>query len=99
MAEPIYVLFLNRLTEAWYQLSREEQDSYMAELTKVNEKFGVKFPIACDSSWSSEQWPHFGVMEISDIETLQKRAKALNEIKHWRYFESMTVLGTKWESS
>ncbi len=34
MAQPVYKLFLGKMSEAWHQLSQEEQSNL---LTKVNE--------------------------------------------------------------
>ena len=49
MAEPIYKLFMGRFSEAWYQLSKEEQNSLIAKLNWALEKVGGKRPLLCDS--------------------------------------------------
>ncbi len=95
MAKPIYKLFLGRLTEAWYQLSQEEQNSLFAKDAEALEKVGGKSVLVCDSSWASEQWPFFGVEVYPDIEAVQKYAELQNELNWFRYMESMTVLGTE----
>jgi hypothetical protein len=51
MAEPIYKLFMGRCSEAWYQLSKEDQNDLIAKLNETLEKVGGKRPILCDSSW------------------------------------------------
>jgi hypothetical protein len=99
MAGPIYKLFLFRNTEAYYQLPEEERNTALAKLDAAFQKVGGKRLIMCDSSWSSEQWPVFGVEEFPNIEAVQEYAVALQELNLARYLESMTVLGTELPSS
>ena len=96
MAEPIYKLFMGRCSEAWYQLSKEEQSSLEAKLNEALEKVGGKRPILCNSSWSSDQWSFTGVEEFPNIEAVQKYMATLQELNWFRYTESTSVLGTKW---
>ncbi len=96
MAEPIYKLFMFKPTEAWYQLSKEEQASKQAEQQEALEKVGGKTIIACNSIWSSEPWLVFGVNEYPDIEAVQKHAELCWEIQHFRYTEAKTLLGVAW---
>ena len=98
MAEPIYKFFMARFLEAWYQLSKEEQDSLIAKLNEAHEKVGGKRPILCDSSWSSDQWSVAGVEEFPNIEAVQKFMAALQELSWFRYCESTSVLGTRLKS-
>ena len=95
----VYKLFLVRPTEAWYQLSEEEQTDLMDKVSELLERAGGKTVISCDSGWSSEQWPFFGVEEFPDIEAVQKHTEELNEVDWFRYGESMTLLGLKMEES
>jgi hypothetical protein len=44
MAQPIYKVFIGRYSEAWYQLSKEEQISLEAKLSEALEKVGGKRP-------------------------------------------------------
>jgi hypothetical protein len=97
MAKPIYKLFLVKDTEAWYKLSPEEQTELLDKVNGALDKVGGKRIVLCDSSWCSEQWPFFGVEEFPDIEAAQKHSELLNELNWFRYINSMTVLGTKWE--
>jgi hypothetical protein len=99
MAQPIYKVFLGRPTEAWYQLSQEEQDSLFAKNVEALEKAGGKPVIYCDSSWASEQWLFFGVEVYPDIEAVQKYTEMLNELNWFRYGEAITVLGTEWKEA
>jgi len=95
----VYKLFLGRPTEAWYQLSEEEQADLMDKVTGLLERAGGKTVILCDSSWSSEQWQFFGVEEFPDIEAVQKHTADLDELDWFRYGETMTLLGSKVEES
>jgi hypothetical protein len=97
MAEPIYKFFMARFSEAWYQLSEEEQKSFVAKLDEALEKAGGKRPIICDSSWSSDQWLFAGMEEFPNIEAVQNYMAAVNELNLFRYVESTSVLGTKME--
>jgi hypothetical protein len=98
MAQPIYKVFMGRFLEAWYQLSKEEQNSLEAMLNEALEKVGGKRPILCNTSWSSDQWSFVGVEEFPNIEAVQKYMATLQELNWFRYCESTNVLGTKWAS-
>ena len=97
MAGPIYKSFRAKATEAWYQLSQEEQQGIMAKVGEALEKVGGKRVVLCDSSWASEEWQFFGVEEFPDIEAVQKHTKLLQEVNWFRYSESSIVLGTEWQ--
>ncbi len=95
MAQPIYKTYIGKPREAWYQLSKAEQEQLFAKIEAARTKFGVKEIINCDSSWSSDQWLFFGVEEYPNIEAVQQYHAALNEINWFRYIDGITVLGTK----
>ena len=98
MAQKIYKLFLIKgFTEAWYQLSKEEQTAVMTKVNAALEKVGGQRLALCDSQWAAEQWPAFGVEVFPDIEAEQKHIQLLNELNWSRYLEAMTVLGTEWQ--
>ena len=93
MAQPIYKFFMARFSEAWYQLSKEEQNSFEAKLDEALEKVGGKRPIICDTSWSSDQWLIAGIEEFPNIEAVQNYMAALNELNWFRYVESYERVG------
>lgn len=99
MAEPIYKLWMFKYSDAWYQLSEEERNSHFTKLQEAYEKVGGKMIIACKSAWSAEQWMAFGLDEFPDIEAVEKFTEILNEQDHFRYIQSASMLGTKWELS
>jgi len=95
MTQPIYKLFMFRNTEAYYQLPEAERNEALAKLDAAFKKVGGTRVVMCNSSWSSEQWPVFGVEQFPNIEAVQQYAQALEEINMARYVESMTLLGTE----
>ena len=95
MAQPIYQLFMGKMTEAWYQLSKEEQDSLWAKVEQALEQAGGKPVVYCDSRWAAEQWGGFGIEVFPDIEAVQKHARLLDELNWYRYIESISMLGTE----
>jgi hypothetical protein len=97
MAGPIYKAWWGKLTAAWYQLSKEEQESLLAKVSEAREKAGGKLVIFCNSSWASENWQYFGVEEFPDIEAVQKHTELLNELNLMMYVDSSSVLGTEWQ--
>jgi hypothetical protein len=92
MPGPIYKLFLGRPKEAWYQLSKQEQDTVLAEYGKATT---YKPIIWCDATAFSDEWVWFGVEEYADLAALEKAAKADGDAKLRRYVEGISVLGAK----
>ena len=99
MAGPIYKLWMFRPKEAWYLLSEEERDSYTNKIMEDIEKVGGKSVLICTPTWSSEQWMAFGIEEYPDIEAVQKFTDILIDRDHFRYIDSVSMLGTKWSPS
>jgi len=97
MAGPIYKAFMGRPTEAWYQLSEEEQNSLDAKTGA--EQAGGKTIVLCRSAWSNERWLFFGIEEYPDIETVQKATEALLALDWYRYVDSVSLLGTRLATS
>lgn len=98
MPEPGYLLVIGKgWTEAWYQLSKEEQESLRSKVEAVVKQAGAKWLIMCDSRWADEEIYDWGVLEYPDMETYQKMVKELEKVEWWRYFSAKTILGTKFE--
>ena len=97
MAGPVYQFYMGKATEAWYQLSKEEQDKLMAKVRDCLVQVGGKSILMCNSVWASEQTQFWGVEEFPDIEAVQKLAQLHEELNWYRYVDSKTILGTKWE--
>ena len=99
MAGPLYKLWQARWTAAWYELSPDEQTALIAQSSEALERVGGKRIIVCNASWTTEQWPLFGVEEFPDLEALQRHSAILAELNVARYLESTTAVGTAWEAS
>jgi hypothetical protein len=97
MARPIYKLWMAELKNAWYQLSPEEQEHHLAKVRHALEDVGGKSILTTSSAWSDEQWQHFGVEEFPNIEAVERFAELLQEMNHFRYFRTKTILGKKSE--
>ena len=99
MAEPIYKFWITKFTEAGHQASEEEQSNHLAKIQEALQEVGGKTIITCTPTWSSEEWTACGVEEFPDIEAVQKHTELLQELGHYRYIESKSVLATKWQPS
>lgn len=94
MAGPIYKVFRVSGNEAWYQLSREQQDALSVKVDEARESVGGKTVLMCSSAWNSEKWLYWGVEEFPNIEAVQEYARCLEEMNWFRYGESDILLGT-----
>ena len=97
MAGPICKLYMVRPKAAWYELSEDERDAHLDRVGKALEQAGGRVIIRCASRWSSEQWTSFGLEEFPGIDAVQEHTALLHGLDHFRYFDSMTLLGTKAE--
>ena len=98
MSEPVYILVLGYgYTEAWHQLSKEEQDDLWSKVVEIDERAGAKWLILCNSRWADESLYDWGVLEYPDMDAYQTKVAELEELNWWRYFSAKTILGTKME--
>lgn len=97
MVQQIYKSFYHNPSEAWYQLSKAEQDSLLQKVDAAREKVGGKSLIMCDSSWASDAYMFFGVEVFPSIEAVQEHNKLLNELNWFRYSIGFSILGTEWK--
>lgn len=96
MSKPVYLLVLAKgYTEAWYQLSKEEQDALWAKVQEVDGRAGATFHIFCNSRWADEEVMLWGVIEYPSMEAYQQKAAELEAMDWWRYASTKTILGTK----
>jgi hypothetical protein len=68
-----------RLTEAWHQLSQEEQQRLLGLGRQALDTAGGKTLVICSAAWSNERWPFFGVEEFPDMEAVQRHTQLLSE--------------------
>ena len=92
---PVYKLWQGRFTEAWYQLSQEEQQRLLGLSRQALDTAGGKTVMICDAAWSNERWPLFGVEEFPDVEAAQRHRQLMTELNSERYIDSRTTLGTQ----
>ena len=95
MAQPIFKLCLIRgYTEAYHQLSKEEQDRFWTQLSEVLDGLGVKMvgPYY-DCRWSNDKYHSFFIVEYPDIETAIADTAGVEKIGLFRYMRSETILG------
>ena len=68
MSTPVFLLVLGKgFTEAWYQLSKQEQDDLWARVQDVDRRAGAVWRIACDSRWADESLFDLGRDRISGL--------------------------------
>ena len=99
MTGPIYKFWACKPTEAWYQLSEEEQNNHLAKLEEALQMAGGKRVLTCAPRWANEQWIACGVEEFPDIDAVYKHTELISELEHYRYIEGQSILGVKWPSS
>ena len=95
MAQQIYKSFYGNPQEAWYQLSKAEQDSLFQKVSAARDKVGGKAVVICNSGWSSDSYQFFGVEVFPSIEAAQEHNKLLNELNWFRYIDGFSILGTE----
>lgn len=95
MSQPLYRLWMARPTEAYFALSGEEQQRLIEHAGEALQQVGARSIMVCDASWSTEQWPIFGLEEYPDLESVQRHQQIITELQFGRYLESMTLLGTQ----
>jgi hypothetical protein len=99
MAQPIYkVWMLKKYTDAWYKLTPEEQEKQMSKVEQALKDAGGERVVSCVSLWSSEDCLGWGVEKFPDLEAVQKHAQLLWDIGHYKYFESVSYLGTEFSA-
>ena len=98
MSKPVYVYFcVQGMTEAWYQLSKEEQDNLWAKNEEITKLVGAKVLITCYSRWADEATVAWGVEEYPDMDAYQKKIEEFEKLNWNRYYSAKTILGTKTE--
>ena len=98
MTQPIYKVYTGNMSEAWYRLSKEEQDSLLANVAEALDKVGGEIVVLCNSLWSGDGVMFFGVEKFPDIEAVQKHTELLSELNWLRYVNSKSILGTEWSN-
>jgi hypothetical protein len=96
MSTPIFLLVLGEgFTEAWHQLTKQEQDDLWSRVQEVDRRAGAVWHIACDSRWADESLLDWVVIEYPDFDSYRQKVAELEELNWYRYWSCKTVLGTK----
>jgi hypothetical protein len=96
MSTPIFLLVLGKgFTEAWYQLSKQDQDNLWAKVQDVDRRAGAVGRIACDSRWADESLLDWVVIEYLDFDAYRQKVAELEALNWYRYWSCKTILGTK----
>ncbi len=96
MAGPIYKLWMCRPTEAWYRMSQEERNAYMAQSQQVLQQAGGKTIVTLNSLWANKRWVVAGIEEFPDVDTLIQHTENLFNAGHYRLVDSFSLLGVRW---
>jgi hypothetical protein len=91
----IYKLWQGRFTEAWHQLSAEEQQRMLTQVQQALDTAGGKELVICSAAWSNERWPYFGVEEFPDLGAVERHTQSLMDLNWARFMDSRTTLGTQ----
>ena len=94
MAQPIVKLVLIRgYTEAYYQLSKEEQDQLMAQVIDAVTSVGAKgVGPSYNCRWSNDTYDSFFLVEYPDIDAAIADTAAVEKLGLFRYIVSETIL-------
>jgi hypothetical protein len=84
-----------RPTEAWYQLSKQEQDDLWERVQDVDRRAGAIWRILCDLRWADESLYDWAVVEYPDFDSYRQKVAELEELNWYRYWSGRTILGTK----
>jgi hypothetical protein len=96
---PVYKLVIARgnfYTDAWYQLSKEEQDRLRAESEAANKAVGAEVTLYCESFWANQAIPAWGIVKYPSVEALQQFSA--QDLEWFRYTNWETILGTEPET-
>jgi len=95
MAQPVYKVWMMKYKDAWYRLSKAEQDEYSAKMAAALKQVGGELVMMRVSLWSSENWLGWGVEKFPSIEAVQQHALLLFNMNHFQYIESSSYLGVE----
>ena len=97
MDMPIYTFFRMRFTQAWYQLTADEQQKLGDLVDEALTKVGGKRIITAVSLWSNEQWIAFGVEQFPSIEAVMQHTQSLWKLNWYNYIVAESSLGVEFK--
>lgn len=99
MTNPVYELWMSRPTEAFYALSKEEQDRLSVKKDEALAAVGGRTVIGCAAPWSPHHLEGWGVEEYPDFAAAQQHAELVQELGWRRYFSGTVILGIRFDVS
>jgi hypothetical protein len=93
MAQPIYKVWMAKYTQAWYQLSKQEQQDYQKKNAEAMKQVGGETLMFKSCVWSTDEWMAWGVDKYPSLEAAQQYHMLLLNMDHFRYIESRSYLG------
>lgn len=93
LSTPIFMLYLIKRKEAWYQLSDEERWEIDRQTLAATTQAAGRRSIVCDATWSSGECEFFELTEFPDMTAVQTRIELYEQVDLFRYYDISTVLG------
>ncbi len=94
MAQFYRLILVNRRPE-WFALDQASQERFTGAMSRSLQDVGGKRILMCNVRWSCEQWSGFSVTEYPSIDAVLKHTADMEELKHFRYHDVVSYLGTK----
>jgi hypothetical protein len=94
MSKPVYQFFRNKMTSAWWALTPQQREEMMQKIYESALAAGAKAVVLASTSWSSERWESFGVVEYPDAQAVMKNAQVTEDMGWFGYSHGEVVLGT-----
>jgi len=96
MSTPIFLLVLGEgFTEAWYQLSKQEQDDLWAQVQDVDRRAGAAGIFSAIRVGRTKAYSIGPVIEYPDFDSYRHKVAELEKLDWYRYWFGKTVLGTR----
>jgi hypothetical protein len=94
MSQPYISITAVKRSEAWYQLSKAEQEALQAKVLAHREQVGgVKNITVCKAV--NAEWDFLIVDEYTDIDMIQKLDDLDAELNWRRYWDGISLLGAR----
>ncbi|HVP21609.1 MAG TPA: hypothetical protein VMS73_07075 [Anaerolineaceae bacterium] len=95
MAQPVYKVWMMKYKDAFYKLSKDEQDKLGTAVDAALKQVGGERLMTQMCVWSTEKWLAWGVEKFPSIEAVQQYAMLLFNLNHFEYIESDSFLGVE----
>ena len=79
---------------AWRTVSEDERKAVQEKERASREAVGAKEIVSCDSAWTDEMHPWWGVLQYPDMQARIEHTRTLREIGWLDVVDAFTLLGT-----